>query len=320
MAGAGGHVAEAERRAGAAVGGPDGCGAIVTPEAIALELPLASVGSRAVAALLDLAVQGLAGLGVALAGGTLGQAVGISGWAGSVVLVLTVALIRFGYPILFEARWRGRTPGMAAMGLRVVTREGGPITARHATVRAAVGVVDFELTLGAAALLTALISRAGQRLGDLAAGTVVLHERRGHGRAEPARFDPPAGCEQVVTELDVSAVDPASYARLRTLLLRRHTLSPTALEGLARQLAGELVERIRPAPPAGMDPLTWLGCVAAAYQRRHRTWQPRAQTVATVGSGWHDARRADPLVGPRTVPGPDAAAPLDTPTGFRPPA
>jgi uncharacterized RDD family membrane protein YckC len=96
---------------------------VVTPEAVLLDLDTATVGSRAVAYLLDLAVLGIGYTALGIATAILGGGGFVPGWVGITLLLLLVFAWQFGYPIGFETLWRGRTPGKAAMGLRVVTTE-----------------------------------------------------------------------------------------------------------------------------------------------------------------------------------------------------
>jgi uncharacterized RDD family membrane protein YckC len=103
-------------------------------------------------------------------------------WLGIALVLLLVFALQFGYPVGFETLWRGRTPGKAAMGLRVVTVEGAPVRFRHAATRAAIGLLELTGTAGAIAVIASLSSARGQRLGDLAAGTLVIRERRARGR------------------------------------------------------------------------------------------------------------------------------------------
>src|SRR5690606_15776731 len=144
-------------------------------EAVVLEFDLAGIASRSLARALDALIQGallFALILLVLTGG---------GGDGAVAMVVTIAGVAFvvlGYPIVVEVGMRGRSPGKAALGIRVVTVEGAPITARHAFIRSALGLVDFILVPGGmVAVLAALLTRRNQRLGDVFAGTMVLRER-----------------------------------------------------------------------------------------------------------------------------------------------
>lgn len=241
---------------------------LVTPEAVVLGLPVASVGSRGLALVIDLLLQGaflvLLSFAVSVA------AIFPAGWVATAVFLLVVFAVLFLYPTLFETFWAGRTPGKATMGLRVVTVEAGPVGFRHAAIRAALGLVDFWLTSGGAAVITALFTRRAQRLGDLAAGTIVIREARGRRGVTAERFVPPPGAQAYADQLDVSALDEPDYLAIRSVLVRARALPPTTAQPLAQAAADAVAGRIAPPLPPGMPPLAALQCLAAAYQQRHR--------------------------------------------------
>jgi RDD family len=176
----------------------------------------------------------------------------------------------FGYFAAMETLWRGRTIGKAALGLRVVTREGAPVRFRHAAIRTLLGLVDFGLGSGFFAVVFVLFSRDNQRLGDLVAGTLVLRERSAATQLAPVSFDPPPGLESYTATLDVTGMGIEEYQAVRSFLLRARQLAPASRASLAVQLATPLAARLRPPPPDGLPPEGYLRAVAAAYQRRQR--------------------------------------------------
>ncbi|MCA1784204.1 MAG: RDD family protein [Intrasporangiaceae bacterium] len=187
----------------------------VTPDAVALDLATATVGSRGIAYIIDLAVILSGLLAIALAELILGVTGFVPGWFGLALLLLFGFTLQFGYPIGFEVLMRGRTPGKAAMGLRVVTVEGLPVGVRHATIRAVIGLLELLGTFGMVAVISSLANARGQRLGDLAAGTVVLRERRSGGQPSAVTFAPPSGWETYVARLDVSGLGSPPRHRRR---------------------------------------------------------------------------------------------------------
>ena len=145
----------------------DTCREVITPEGVPLQLPAAGPVPRALAWLLDLGIRTavLAAMSLLLIPmGGLGQG-----------LYLALMFLMFwAYPIVFEV-WHGRTPGKRALGLRVVARDGAPLGWMPAIVRNLLRTVDmlpFGYALG---LVTCLCDRHGRRLGDLVAGTLVVH-------------------------------------------------------------------------------------------------------------------------------------------------
>jgi uncharacterized RDD family membrane protein YckC len=253
----------------AVTGGPPATG-IVTPEAVLLEFDTAGVGSRVVAELIDLSVQ-LFGLLVIVM--VLGFAAGVLGEdIGGVVLAVSLLLLTFlalvGYPVAMETLWNGKTLGKASMGLRVVTREGAPERFRHAAIRAIIGIVEIYVLLGIPAIISIIVSRRDQRLGDLVAGTLVLRQRPGRQAAPPIQFAVPWNWESYVQGLDVSALDAEQYGVVRAVLLRAGELTPAARWQVTAELATAVAGHMRIPVPVEVAPEMFLTCVATAYQRR----------------------------------------------------
>ncbi len=236
---------------------------VVIPEAVPLDLETASLGSRFLGVVIDWAIQGTALVVLFVIAGNASF-----GWVGTTIVLILVFLVTWGYPIALETLWRGRTVGKAAMGLRVVTKEGGQIGFRHAAIRAALGIVDFLVSSGAVAVVSVLVTSDNQRLGDLAAGTVVLRERTGLRRPAPTTFVPPAGLDGYTDSLDVTALGPADYGVVRTFLLRAPSLPPPVRARLAAQIGESVAARVQPPPPPGVSADVFLASVAAAYRRR----------------------------------------------------
>ncbi len=246
-------------------GRPNG---LVTPEAVLLEFSLAGVGSRILARLIDLMVIAAAlyamffALGLALLAGTEAESTVV------IVLVVAVFLALFAYPVVFELWCRGRSIGKLALGLRVVTTAGGPVGFRAASTRAMLDLIDVFVSFGGIGLASMIVSSRGQRLGDMAAGTLVIRERLGAGTLAPVRFSVPYGYESFMARLDLARLRPADYALVRSLLLRSASLTPAARGSLAVQLATRVAERTGQSLPRELPPDVYLACVAAAYQQR----------------------------------------------------
>ena len=279
---------------------------IVTPEAVVLQFETGGLGSRCLAFFLDIVIQ--AGILFAVA---LGLATLDSSTTGTVLLLLTVTAVLFVYPIGFETLWRGRTPGKAALGLRVVTREGAPVRFRHAAIRGFMTLIDFWLTTGGAAVLCMLLTRDNQRLGDLAAGTLVLRERSGAGKPRSVQFPLPAGHEAYAATLDTSGLTPDEYGAVRSFLLRGASLTPSVRGALAPQVAGPVAARMHHVPPSWVTPEAFLFCVAAAHQRR-----AAVQAAPPAAGAWMPA--ADVWSATAPVAATVRAAPADA-GGFAPP-
>jgi uncharacterized RDD family membrane protein YckC len=282
---------------------------LVTPEAVVLSFETAGLGSRVLATLIDLLIQGgilfLGSLALALLSAVADG--GSFDVAATVLLLLLVTAVLLGYPIAFESLWRGRTPGKAVLGLRVVTTEGAPERFRHAAVRGFLGLIDLWATTGAAAVLSVLLTRDNQRLGDLAAGTLVIRERSGAGRPRVAAFPPPYGLEAYTATLDVAGLTPDEYGAVRSFLLRAPSLPPPVRVGLAAELAGTVAARMRHTPPPWLPAEAFLACVAAATQARSAPAGPPAGAWSEAAAVWGRASSPPSGAARRTVlPAPTA--------------
>lgn len=144
---------------------------VETPEGIALELRPAGPMARGLAWAMDmgirLAIYIAAGMGLAFFG-----KVGIG------ILAIVMFLLEWFYPVLFEVLWEGATPGKRAMGLQVLMEDGRPEGWGPAMLRSLLMFVDFLPALYGVGLMAMLIGKEGRRIGDLAAGTVVVHTLR----------------------------------------------------------------------------------------------------------------------------------------------
>jgi uncharacterized RDD family membrane protein YckC len=238
---------------------------IVTGEAVAVALRPAGIGSRGVALVIDQFVQTVLLLLLVWAAASIGETADTAA-AAALVLTLFVGVV-LGYPVGFEALWRGRTPGKAVMGLRVVRDDGGPIRFRHAFVRGLVGVVIDRpgLSVGLLALIPMLATARSKRLGDLAAGTLVVQERV--PAKVPAPPEMPPQLAGWATGLDLTQVDDALALELRHFLARSRQLAPWAREEMGARLHRELVARTGPAP--GGAP-AWAYFAAVLAERRRR--------------------------------------------------
>ncbi len=161
----------------------------------------------------------------------------------------------------------------------------------------------FEVTaLVPIGVLSMLFSTQDQRLGDLAAGTIVIRERAAAPMSRPVVFSPPPGWESYVDTLDVSGMTSGEYETVRAFLLRAYEMAPLPRSNLAARLAGPLASRWQRAVPDGAGPELWLLCVAAAYQRRHGTPPPPAPAMygamyGAAPSGWGPPGWGQPGVG-----------------------
>jgi uncharacterized RDD family membrane protein YckC len=210
---------------------------IDTPEGVSLELTLAGVGSRFTAAIVDYLIQAviLIALLLVLVYGV-GLSPGSAGALGAAVWILGFFLVFWGYNVAFEVLNSGRTPGKALNGLRVVLESGAPITFGPSAARNVIRIIDILPSVYLVGMTSILITRKNQRLGDLAAGALVLQERRS---LPPEVLISPS---VQAPAWDTSAVSAADLAVVVAFLGRRWELPA----GSRIQLAAELAGRLRP--------------------------------------------------------------------------
>ena len=291
--------------------------ALVTGDAVVLELRLAKLASRGLALGIDLAVQlSVLFAGVLVVGGLLGSA--DAALSAAIGLTFYVAVI-VGYPVAMETATRGRSLGKLAFGLRVVREDGGPVRFRHAFVRALLGVVEIWLSFGSIALIASLASRQGRRLGDYLAGTLVVRERVPAAGHPLAPMPPPlAGW---ATGLDLSRLPDDLALAARQFLTRAGELSPGAREDMGSRIANAVAAVTAPAPPPGTPPWAFLAAVLAERRRRElaRMGVPAAPPPYGAPPPPYGAPGPRPPAQP-LPPQPRPAAPSDLPPGpFAPP-
>jgi len=240
---------------------------VVTGEAVILEVPCARFPSRLLALVIDMTIQVILIIvlfvivGIAMAGGLDLASVAAIG------LTVTVAVI-VGYPVLWETLTRGASPGKYALGLRVVSDDGGPERFRQALVRALAAVVEIWLLLGFPALISSLLSDRGKRLGDIFAGTFVIQQRL------PTRQNaaplPPVSPELVLwgAGLEMSGLTEQTAETARRYLARLPELTPAAQAELGQRIASAVSAQVSPPPPPGTPVTDYLSAVLV--ERRNR--------------------------------------------------
>ena len=209
---------------------------IDTPEQVALEFPLAGIGSRFLAVAIDTGIQAIA---MALAIASLAVLATVTGAASPSVKWMLSGLILFwflldtGYFAFFEAVRNGQTPGKRVIGLRVIDEGGGPVTVYAAILRNLLRVADQLPVIYGVGIFSILITARQQRLGDLAGGTVVVHERV-EPIAEPARV------RRSHAPLGARKLRPEDIGLMEAFLQRRASLDSLVRLDTARQIAHRL--------------------------------------------------------------------------------
>lgn len=223
---------------------------IETPEQTSLEFPLAGVGSRCMALVLDTLIQ----VGIALAllalwgmlalwapslGTSYGSAAGL--WIGA-VLIFALLTVYYGYFAFFEAIWNGQTPGKRAAHIRVIQESGRPLQVWQSIARNLLRIVDQLPGFYAVGMASALISRQNRRLGDFVAGTVVVHERPlvpiSVGWASA-----PIGARPELA-LGTARLGPEEVRLIEAFLERRNSLDAEVRLRMARQISSRIADRL----------------------------------------------------------------------------
>lgn len=227
---------------------------IATPEGVELDLGLAGIGSRLAARILDVLIQTAIVLVILLA---VGFTAGDGETSDAVAIVLMVVLvfgIFWGYNVAFETFNSGRTPGKMALGLRVVGDQGEPETFSASAVRNLLRLVDELMTAFLAGTISIIASSENQRLGDMAAGTLVVKERTTAAKTfEPAATFASIEKLEIARHWDLSAITPEERVAVRRFLERRFAIDPRARAELAHQIAAHLRPKVAGSEQVGID-------------------------------------------------------------------
>src|ERR1017187_247563 len=222
---------------------------IETPEQTSLEFPLAGVGSRCMALLLDTLIQIIIGLLLfflwLFIDSRSSDGAGFSGagalW-GKAIIVFGGFLILYGYFALFESIWNGQTPGKRVAHLRVIQESGRPIQVWQALARNLMRIIDSLPFCYAVGMTSALISKQNRRLGDFVAGTVVVHERPltkisvgWTSAAQSAVACPTLGASRLSLE---------EVRLIEAFLERRNQLAEDVRFRMARQIAARIANQL----------------------------------------------------------------------------
>ena len=301
-----------------------GMSQLVTGEAVPVELRVARIGSRVPATLLDFTIQLV--LGVVLAVALRPVLSSVDAALQAAIVLAAFVFVILGYPILLETLWGGRTIGKWAMGLRVLRDDGGPIRFRHALVRALLGALVEKpgISLGLVAIFCSMLNVQAKRLGDILAGTVVVHTRVPQ-TMKPISSMPPELAGWAVT-LDLSRLGDDLALACRQFLGRAASLTPPARERLGGELVAAVAATVTPAPPVGTPGWAYLTAVLA--ERRRRDEQRRTSNAPAAWAGtpptvpWTPpaAAPAGADRGPYREPEPQLARAPEPPGPFAPPA
>jgi uncharacterized RDD family membrane protein YckC len=235
---------------------------IETPEQVALELPIAGVGSRFLAIVVDTLLQVVtlivATVALVLIGRGAPSLFQLPRSAASLALALLILIgfcLYWGYFAFFEILLKGQTPGKRVAGIRVIKDSGRPVDALSAILRNLLRGIDFLPGLYAVGITSMMLNRHSRRLGDFVAGTVVVHDK------PPARIDAEwalgsgAGVSATLANPNISRLTDAELVLIETYLQRRNDLDADARGKARAQIADRIVQRtgLTPEPEQSAD-------------------------------------------------------------------
>ncbi len=225
---------------------------IDTPEQVHLEFVLAGIGSRFMAVFLDILIEFLLYLVLFLvsliwiSGGFFSA--GRSIWWQAIV-TLVIFCINWGYYAIFEALWKGQTPGKRWAGIRVIKDSGRPINAFEAIARNLVRAIDFLPGFYGVGVVTMLLNAKNRRLGDYVAGTLVVHETS--DRESSLFFNTPTRTEFTLHQAAGLTVQEAEL--IETFLARRLEIPPEIRRFNGQRIADMVSARLN-IPPESRPP------------------------------------------------------------------
>jgi uncharacterized RDD family membrane protein YckC len=234
---------------------------IDTPEQIALELPVAGIGSRFLAVAVDTVLQ----VAMFVAGSlTLALFTPPAALRSTLALVGPAAAILFGFSVywgyfaFFEIVWSGRTPGKRLAGIRVIKESGRPINAFEAIGRNVLRVIDFLPAMYVVGVVCMMLNRNSRRLGDYVAGTIVVHDKqtedvRPHWNMREAAHLSSAQLSQMPSE---------ELVLIETYLHRRFELEPRVRQDRADQIVRRISEKTGLRPDSNQPAEEFLEAVA----------------------------------------------------------
>jgi uncharacterized RDD family membrane protein YckC len=253
---------------------------IETPELVAIEMPLAGIGSRFIALLVDYLIWGAGLLVLGLVFAVLQPGIEafskISAQWATAIVIFVVFLLQWGYFTLFEAFWNGRTPGKRVARIRVIQRSGRPIGLFESMARNLVRYVDQIPLFYAVGVIAMFCSRQHQRLGDLAAGTLVVRDREQENplwgdlgsrtftaQAFPTRAPiPEPHTAFTLPAIGIAKLSAADLEVLEGFFARRLDMSLETRQVLAQRIASAIQAKSGLEQPAGASTETFLEVTA----------------------------------------------------------
>jgi len=260
--------------------------AIETPEHIVFHHRVAGPARRALAYVLDLflcylavALLALVILFVAAGASGTGAAAESLGKSGIGLILLVLFFVQWIYFVVWEGTG-GRTPGKIALGCRVVTTRAQPVGLVAASLRNVLRAADILPIAYLVGLVSMMLTRRFQRLGDLVAGTMVVLDGRASA-ASPLRLFPPAQPRELAELPDEVVLDAEERNALELFLRRRGRLGLAREQELALMIAPGLAARLGVPPPR--DPARMLALI---YDRAVNAGRVEAPPSSRSPGSW----------------------------------
>lgn len=256
---------------------------IETPEHFELQFQLAGIGVRFLAYLVDRVIQAGVIFGLIVVVSLLffmsGKMAEVTDFFVSAqkflkqwilaLAILVYGITTIGYFLLFEYLWSGTTPGKRSQHIRVIRKDGRPITFLDATVRNILRFVDLLADVYPLGLLVMFLDSKNRRLGDMAAGTLVVVEK---DVIEPFTETVPKRPSQTDPELSyaVSSMTPEDYRLIARFLTRRSELDAEYRARLAWEILHAIVDKAPRPVQVTADPEVLLEKLLNLYTERTR--------------------------------------------------
>jgi uncharacterized RDD family membrane protein YckC len=255
-----------------------------TPESVELEFTLAGIGNRAYALILDYIFLGLILIVLLVFWAFLSLLISdtfnyfglnsdtVNLWLFAIQLLIIFATY-VGYFVFFETMWQGQTPGKRIVKIRVICDDGKTVRLQQSTLRALLRPIDDNLFFIGAFLI--MLTKREKRLGDWAAGTIVIQEERPLASTVfTLSPDAQALTDKLLIEADISRLLPEDFAVIREYLHRRDGMIPQARIELCRKLAYRVKDIINLEEiPEDVTANLFLEAVYLAYQQRETNHQ-----------------------------------------------
>ena len=253
---------------------------IQTPEQVGFDYVLAGLGSRTAAFLVDTVIRWFLVLAILAVVGLIFKflpALDLSAWVKDLsktwliaLAVLAYGLVDLGYFLFFEALWSGQTPGKRRQRLRVIRMNGQPIGWLESSIRNILRAVDLVAGFYPVGIVVVFLSRNNQRIGDYAAGTVVILERKQSVPGDRQQIHAPQVLTHPEIEWYVSRLKPAQYQVLRSFLERRDQMEQGPRHELARLLSHQLFKQMSKSTRMSISYESFIEEIVALYEKRRR--------------------------------------------------